>query len=79
MSTLLETIRVLAPMLFIALCVFSYFSGELFARVVASIRRTSWEHAPLERRLAYWLLRAFREYVTASPIADDFIPGASRV
>ena len=79
MNTLLEIIRLIAPALFVGLCVFSYFSGELFARVVSSIRRTSWERTPWLRRFAYRFLRAFREYVTASPIVDDFGTIAPRV
>ncbi len=79
MNTLLEVIRTISPWGFLALCLGSYFSGMLLALLVRFIKRTSWERTPLLLRLAYQLLRAFREYVTAAPVGDDLrLPVISR-
>ena len=73
MSYFPEILRWTTLLLFLDLCILSYFSGMLLARVVHAIQRRSWERASVGLRLAYRFLRAFREYVTAAPVEDDLV------
>jgi hypothetical protein len=76
MSNMPDILRSVSLWAFAGLCVVSYFSGTLLALLARKIRQTSWEGASAPVKLAYRLLRAFREYVAnrdEDPALDQII------
>ena len=71
MNTILEIIRSVSPWLFLALCVFSYFSKRVFSSLRRAVSRPSERRTAHPLWFAYVFVLGFREYVTGGYSPDD--------